>query len=108
MKYDPVGNIICLKNDAEATRYWRVIRKLCLKNRYIYDSLYQLVSATGRESANQKHLLQCNLKPLPRWSKMDKVIPITRLYAYDRSGNLTQIVITPLLRNKVLPRYNHI
>ena len=51
--------------------------------------MYQLVSATGRESI-KKHLLQCNLKPLPRWSKMDKVIPITRLYAYDRGGNLTQ------------------
>ncbi|MGP0707243.1 hypothetical protein ACAG03_23205, partial [Escherichia coli] len=52
-EYDPVGNIICLKNDAEATRYWRN-QKIVPENRYVYDSLYQLVSATGRESANQQ------------------------------------------------------
>ncbi|WP_147280379.1 hypothetical protein [Proteus penneri] len=31
-----------------------VIKKIVPENRYVYDSLYQLVSATGRESANQQ------------------------------------------------------
>ncbi|MGA6366664.1 RHS repeat-associated core domain-containing protein [Proteus penneri] len=90
-EYDPVGNIICLKNDAEATRYWRN-QKVVPENRYIYDSLYQLVSATGRESANQQTPASMQSQPITTLVKdAQSYTNYTRLYAYDRSGNLTQI-----------------
>ncbi|WP_337225127.1 hypothetical protein [Proteus terrae] len=90
-EYDPVGNIICLKNDAEATRYWRN-QKIVPENRYIYDSLYQLVSATGRESANQKTPASMQSQTITTMVKdAQSYTNYTRLYAYDRGGNLTQI-----------------
>ncbi|NBM87294.1 hypothetical protein GWI73_13880, partial [Proteus sp. G2661] len=89
--YDPVGNIICLKNDAEATRYWRN-QKVVPENRYVYDSLYQLVSATGRESANQQTPASMQSQPVTTLVKdTQSYTNYTRLYAYDRGGNLTQI-----------------
>ncbi|MBG6047260.1 RHS repeat protein [Proteus mirabilis] len=90
-EYDPVGNIICLKNDAEATRYWRN-QKIVPENRYMYDSLYQLVSATGRELANQKTLASMQSQSVTTLVKdAQSYTNYTRLYAYDRGGNLTQI-----------------
>ncbi|WP_162556675.1 RHS repeat domain-containing protein [Proteus faecis] len=90
-EYDAVGNIICLKNDAEATRYWRN-QKVVPENRYIYDSLYQLVSATGRESANQKTPASIQSQTITTLVKdVQSYTNYTRLYTYDRGGNLTQI-----------------
>ncbi|HDT4320200.1 TPA: RHS repeat protein, partial [Klebsiella aerogenes] len=50
-EYDPVGNVLSVRNDAEKTRFWRN-QKVVPENTYVYDSLYQLVSATGREMTN--------------------------------------------------------
>ncbi|MDE1491704.1 RHS repeat-associated core domain-containing protein [Xenorhabdus bovienii] len=90
-EYDPVGNVVSLCNDAEATRFWRN-QKVDAKAIYVYDSLYQLVSASGREMANIGQ--QTNQLPTP-------IIPLntdsstytnyTRTYTYDRGNNLTQI-----------------
>lgn len=90
-EYDAVGNIICLKNDAEATRYWRN-QKVVPENRYIYDSLYQLISATGRESANQQTPASMQSQPVTTLAKdTQSYTNYTRFYTYDRGGNLTQI-----------------
>ncbi|MBD1571624.1 RHS repeat protein, partial [Aliivibrio sp. S10_S31] len=45
-EYDPVGNVLKINNDAEETRFWRN-QKVEPENTYTYDSLYQLVKATG-------------------------------------------------------------
>ncbi|MFV3383727.1 RHS repeat-associated core domain-containing protein [Pseudomonas sp. NY15354] len=71
--YDPVGNVLSVRNDAEATRFWRN-QKVLPENTYTYDSLYQLVSATGREMADP-----------------GTTIRYTRTYTYDTAGNLSQI-----------------
>ncbi|WP_164971526.1 RHS repeat-associated core domain-containing protein [Proteus hauseri] len=90
-EYDPVGNIICLKNDAEATRYWRN-QKIVPENRYVYDSLYQLVSATGRESANQKTPASMQSQQITtRVKDTQSYTNYTRLYTYDSGGNLVQL-----------------
>lgn len=90
-EYDPVGNIICLKNDAEATRYWRN-QKVVPENRYVYDSLYQLVSAAGRESANQQTPAVMQSQTITTLVKdTQSYTNYTRLYTYDNAGNLTQI-----------------
>ncbi|MGN1599162.1 toxin, partial [Yersinia enterocolitica] len=47
--YDPVGNILAIHNDAEATRFFRN-QKIVPETTYRYDALYQLTEATGRES----------------------------------------------------------
>lgn len=86
--YDPVGNVLCVTNDAEETRFWHN-QKVVPENRYIYDTLYQLVSATGREMANAGQ----QSSSLPDISPFDKATytNYTRNYVYDRAGNMTQI-----------------
>ncbi|MGT3828641.1 RHS repeat protein, partial [Enterobacter kobei] len=90
-EYDPVGNVLSVRNDAEETRFWRN-QKVVPENTYTYDSLYQLVSATGREMANagqQGSRLPSATIPLPTDSSA--YTSYTRTYTYDEVGNLTQI-----------------
>ncbi|MDX7998436.1 RHS repeat protein, partial [Xenorhabdus sp. Reich] len=90
-QYDPVGNVLSVRNDAEETRFWRN-QKVVPENTYVYDSLYQLVRATGREMANAgqqgSHLPSAAI-PLPTDSSA--YTHYTRIYTYDCAGNLTQI-----------------
>lgn len=89
--YDPVGNVLKISNDAEETRFWRN-QKVVPENTYAYDSLYQLVSATGREMTNagqQGSNLPSTTVPLPTDSSA--YTSYTRTYTYDEAGNLTQI-----------------
>lgn len=87
-EYDPVGNVLCVTNDAEETRFWHN-QKVVPENRYTYDTLYQLVSATGREMANAGQ----QSGSLPDISPFDKATytNYTRNYVYDRAGNMAQI-----------------
>ncbi|MBF8792537.1 RHS repeat protein [Pseudomonas monteilii] len=86
--YDPVGNVLKIRNDAEATRFWRN-QKVVPENTYTYDSLYQLISATGREMANAGQ----QGRHLPHVTPFDSATytPYTRTYRYDTAGNLIQI-----------------
>jgi insecticidal toxin complex protein TccC len=86
--YDPVGNVLKISNDAEETRFWRN-QKVVPENTYVYDSLYQLVSATGREMANAGQ----QGSGLPGVSSFGDATytNYTRTYTYDSAGNLTQI-----------------
>ncbi|UBM27365.1 RHS repeat protein [Pseudomonas sp. p1(2021b)] len=86
--YDPVGNVLKIRNDAEATRFWRN-QKVVPENTYTYDSLYQLASATGREMANAGQ----PGRHLPHVTPFDNTTytPYTRMYRYDTAGNLLQV-----------------
>ncbi|CDH20542.1 hypothetical protein XBKQ1_2660001 [Xenorhabdus bovienii str. kraussei Quebec] len=87
-EYDPVGNVVKVTNDAEVTRFWRN-QKVVPENTYSYDSLYQLVSATGREMANIGQ--QSSLLPTPSLIDSSTYSNYSRTYNYDRGDNLTQI-----------------
>lgn len=80
-----------MRNDAEETRFWRN-QKVGPENTYVYDSLYQLISATGREMADigqQGSSLPSATIPLPIDSSA--FTNYTRNYTYDEAGNLTQV-----------------
>ncbi|WP_380177522.1 RHS repeat-associated core domain-containing protein [Kalamiella sp. sgz302252] len=89
-EYDPVGNVLNLTNDAEQTRFWRN-QKIVPENRYVYDSLYQLVSATGRERVGIGQQGASSPAVAPLASDSSAFTTYTRTYAYDSGGNLTQI-----------------
>ncbi|AXG41705.1 MULTISPECIES: RHS repeat protein [Photorhabdus] len=89
-EHDPVGNIISIRNDAEATRFWRN-QKVVPENVYTYDSLYQLISATGREMANIGQQSNQRPSPIPLPTDNNTYTNYTRTYDYDRGGNLAQI-----------------
>lgn len=87
--YDPVGNVTKVRNDAQKVHFWRN-QKVVAGNTYSYDSLYQLVKATGREMANA------------RWHERHSPVPAsgfdsstytnyTRTYDYDGAGNLLRM-----------------
>ncbi|MGV7960070.1 RHS repeat protein [Photorhabdus tasmaniensis] len=89
-QYDPVGNVIGIRNDAEATRFWRN-QKVVPENTYTYDSLYQLISTTGREMANIGQQSNQLPSPIPLPTDNSTYTNYTRTYDYDRGGNLAQI-----------------
>ena len=87
-QYDPVGNILCIRNDAEETRFWRN-QKIEPEQHFTYDTLYQLASATGRELAN----IHQQQNRLPSCFNFDNstYTHYRRTYTYDSSGNLIHI-----------------
>ncbi|MDZ3991200.1 RHS repeat domain-containing protein [Pseudomonas sp. Teo4] len=86
--YDPVGNVVSVRNDAEQTRFWRN-QKVEPQSEYAYDSLYQLVGASGREMASAGQ----SSSQLPVSTPLDSstYTRYSRTYWYDEAGNLTRI-----------------
>jgi RHS repeat-associated protein len=50
--YDPVGNITRICNDAQQTIFFRN-QRIDPSNDYVYDAIYRLIEATGREHLGQ-------------------------------------------------------
>jgi len=88
--YDPVGNILQIEDAAQPVRFF-ANQRIEPINRYRYDTLYQLIEATGREvkiaSSHGPALpdLQ-NLPPDP-----EQLANYTQAYDYDAGGNLLQM-----------------
>ncbi|HEN3672620.1 TPA: RHS repeat protein, partial [Yersinia enterocolitica] len=87
--YDPVGNILAIHNDAEATRFYRN-QKIVPETTYRYDALYQLTEATGRES-DSNGAQNAKLPALSSLTDGNQYVKYTRRYTYDRAGNLLKI-----------------
>ncbi|QHG64127.1 RHS repeat domain-containing protein [Pseudomonas putida] len=89
--FDPVGNVLSVRNHAEAIHFWRN-QKVVPESKNTYDSLYQLIHASGREKAGSRRpgshapsaTLSCSAGPCAYTN-------YAREYTYDRGGNLTQI-----------------
>ncbi|RMQ47354.1 YD repeat-containing protein [Pseudomonas cichorii] len=88
--YDPVGNILQIEDAAQPVRFFANQRIEPISH-YRYDTLYQLIEATGREvNTGTSHGpalpdLQ-NLPPDP-----NQVSNYTQNYDYDAGGNLLQM-----------------
>ncbi|MBB3121746.1 RHS repeat-associated core domain-containing protein [Pseudoduganella violacea] len=86
--YDPVGNILAINDAAMPPSYTRN-QKVEGENRYSYDALYQLLSATGRENANAgQQTATMPLPIVPLAGEAGQLSNYTRYYSYDRGGNL--------------------
>lgn len=91
--YDPVGNIVQIRDDAHQPHFFRnaVVRP---ENRYEYDALYQLVRATGREHAGlgngapPPHRDIDIVPQLPHPNDSGAVRTYSEEYDYDLLGNL--------------------
>lgn len=85
-EYDPVGNVISIEDRAQMTRYFDNQRVEPV-NRYTYDSLYQLIKATGREVSQPSYG-----PALPLWQTMpldpNQLRNYTQAFDYDAAGNL--------------------
>lgn len=92
--YDPVGNISALRDRAQPTQ-WRHNTQVEASSRYVYDSLYQLTQASGRESAAAA--IGPALPARISFGSTDTGLwrNYTQHYAYDEGGNLTRLRHVP-------------
>jgi insecticidal toxin complex protein TccC len=89
--YDPVGNVISIRDHSQATDY-HTNQQIDPENHYTYDALYQLIHASGRENkANTTE--NYALPELSQLSNSDKtqLHSYQRDYQYDKAGNIQQI-----------------
>ena len=85
-RYDPVGNLVELEDATLATRHFANQRIEPIR-RFTYDSLYQLIAASGWETAKP------SLGPdLPIWHTPDtsQMVNYSEIYRYDAAGNLLE------------------
>lgn len=82
--YDPVGNILSIEDKALPIRYFSNQRVEPI-NRYGYDSLYQLVTATGWEAGSAN-------KGPEGHEDAQAVANYHQTYRYDAGGNLLELI----------------
>lgn len=85
--YDPVGNIICVSDGSQPVS-WFTNQRIDPINHYGYDSLYQLISATGREVASA-----VNGPALPELiapADPARLHIYSQSWCYDAGGNLLE------------------
>jgi RHS repeat-associated protein len=85
-EYDPAGNVLSIEDAALPIRYF-ANQRIEPINRYVYDSLYQLIEATGWEAGGASKG--------PAFSSFDD--PTRRAnyrqrYHYDAGGNLLELI----------------
>ncbi|MFS2199944.1 RHS repeat-associated core domain-containing protein [Pseudomonas sp. Pseusp3] len=84
--YDPVGNVLSIEDAALPIRYF-ANQRIEPVNRYAYDSLGQLIEATGWEAGGPNKG--------PQFSTLDDPAPranYRQTYHYDAGGNLLELV----------------
>ncbi|SCW97393.1 MULTISPECIES: RHS repeat-associated core domain-containing protein [unclassified Pseudomonas] len=87
--YDPVGNILSVRDEAQPIRFFNNQRTEP-HNTYRYDTLYQLIEATGRETAaGQQGPALPALQPTP--VDPNQLSQFTQTYCYDAGNNLTTL-----------------
>ena len=89
-QYDPVGNITRIEDLAQPVQ-WFAGQRIQAVSTYTYDTLYQLISATGRESTSQ--IIGPGLPGLEIFGPIDdsRWRNYNQTYTYDSGGNLTQL-----------------
>lgn len=87
---DPVGNVLSIEDKAQPT-HWFDAQQIDPVNTYQYDSLDQLVQATGRESVLAA--IQPGLPELvvPRAGDASRLRNYRQLYTYDAAGNMSTL-----------------
>jgi insecticidal toxin complex protein TccC len=83
--YDPVGNVLSIEDAAQPIRHF-ANQRIEPINRYAYDSLSQLIEATGWEAGGANKG--------PQFSPLDDPAPrvnYRQTYHYDAGGNLLEL-----------------
>ena len=89
-QYDPVGNIERIQDQAQPVQ-WFAQQRIEAVNTYRYDTLYQLIEATGRENASQR--IGPGLPGLELFASRDdsRWRNYSQTYSYDSGNNLTTL-----------------
>ncbi|MDN3219122.1 RHS repeat-associated core domain-containing protein [Pseudomonas nunensis] len=87
-EYNPVGNISRLQDHTQAVRFF-ANQRVVPENTYTYDSLYQLISATGQEAVGAS--IRPGLPDLISPIDPSLLLNYTEEYEYDAGGNFTEL-----------------
>lgn len=93
--YDPIGNITSVRDDAQQTVFFRN-RVVAPNARYVFDAVYRLVEATGREHIGQTGPMPSDSTDAPRiglgqpgdGAAMARYV---ERYVYDVVGNILRM-----------------
>ncbi|WP_256344788.1 RHS repeat-associated core domain-containing protein [Pseudomonas gingeri] len=85
-EYDPVGNVLSIDDAALPVRYF-ANQRVEPKKQFDYDSLYQLIKATGWEAGGASRGPAFN-----RFDDPSAVANYHQTYRYDAGGNLLELV----------------
>jgi RHS repeat-associated protein len=94
--YDPVGNITGIRDGAQQNVFF-ANDVVTPSTAYVYDAIYRLIEATGREHAGgladvQRDDSNLPLVNLPHVNDMQAVRNYTETYEYDKVGNILRMV----------------
>ena len=110
--YDRVGNVLNVRDAAQPVQ-WSGNTRTEAQNTYRYDTLYQLIEATGRERARSVRGPEF-LVPVVFGSTQEHLCRTYRQhYAYDAGGNLSTLQHLPAQATgytrqmSIAPRSNH-
>ncbi|WP_296179500.1 RHS repeat-associated core domain-containing protein [Pseudomonas sp. UBA1879] len=87
--YGPVGNVVSVEDRAQPTRYFANQQIEPLRT-FAYDTLYQLIEATGYESATAKKGPSTH----PFFATDNQLSNYVQHYEYDTGGNLHKLIHT--------------
>ncbi|MEP7107394.1 MAG: SpvB/TcaC N-terminal domain-containing protein [Ferruginibacter sp.] len=87
--YDPVGNITFIKDDAQQSLFFNN-RLVEPGSDYVYDSIYRLIQATGREhiASNAPDAYDAQRTNLAHKGDGNQLQQYTQRYKYDEAGNM--------------------
>lgn len=89
-EYDPVGNILRLVDHTQVDSYFDN-QRVAAESTYTYDSLYQLTSARGRETAGAGQNPGLPELNIPSPIDPGRLLNYTEHYEYDAGGNRTSL-----------------
>ena len=92
--YDPVGQVLSIRDTAQQTQ-WLDNTQIEASCTYAYDTLYQLITATGRENAQQNHGPGLPGRVDFGSSIVGRCRHYRQHYAYDAGGNLVSLQHLP-------------
>jgi len=87
--YDPAGNVLSIEDKAQPTRFFANQQIEPLRT-FTYDTLYQLVEATGYESTGRIR----GPSGVQSFATADELSNYTQRYEYDAGGNLQKLIHT--------------
>ncbi|WP_437713623.1 RHS repeat-associated core domain-containing protein [Sorangium sp. So ce448] len=94
--YDPVGNIVEIGDSAQQTVFFNNA-VVSPSAQYVYDAVYRLIEATGREHAGgiadaPRDRNDLPIQSLPHANDAQALRNYTEQYVYDAVGNLRRMV----------------
>ncbi len=88
--YDPVGNVIVKQDHTMATVHFRNA-KVTPANQYMFDSLYRLVEAQGRQQVQEPTSVAQHLGRKHHAHDLNALENYIERYTYDTAGNLYEL-----------------